>query len=68
MSNVENQFQIGFDSERKKEMYLESRLHAVPATMVIWTLTGWLTCYLVAVGCGHVDPLLPLISMCGIRW
>jgi len=49
-------------------MYLEAKLHAVPVTMVIWTLTGWLTCYLVAVGCGHVDPLLPLISMCGIRW
>ena len=44
------------------------KLHAVPIAMVVWTLTGWLTCYLVAVGTGHVSPLLPLISMCGVRW
>lgn len=49
-------------------MYLESRLDTVPLVMVIWTLTGWLVCYIIAVSTGHIKPLLPLISMCGAKW
>lgn len=49
-------------------MYLESRLDSIPLAMVVWTLTGWGVCYIIAVSTGHIKPLLPLISMCGAKW
>ena len=49
-------------------MYLEARLHGVAISMVLWTLIGWFICYCIAFGTGHINPILPLISMCGAQW
>lgn len=49
-------------------MYLESRVHWTPIFFAVWTLSGWLACYIIAWTTGHIDPLLPLISMCGAEW
>ena len=65
-------------------MYLDLNLSALPIFFALWTLIGWLLCYVVAVltgnycsvprqssshyVSGHIDPLLPLISMCGAQW
>lgn len=49
-------------------MYLDLNLSALPIFFALWTLIGWLLCYVVAVLTGHIDPLLPLISMCGAQW
>ena len=69
---------------RERNMYLDLNLSALPVFFALWTLIGWLLCYAVAVltgnyctvprqssshyFSGHIDPLLPLISMCGAQW